>query len=74
MLASPLHHSLKIARVLMHFNHVARFIMPERVLVLIDYIRPDILGVPQARCKSCPTKTVSLSQRKRKNETLKFAI
>jgi hypothetical protein len=58
----------EFARVLVRFDHVASFIMPERVLVLIDYIRPDILGGPQARCKLCPTKTASLSQRKRKNE------
>jgi Bacteriophage Sf6, terminase small subunit-like len=46
----------EIARVLVRLDHVAGVIMPERVLVLIDYIRPDILGGPQARCKSRPTK------------------
>jgi hypothetical protein len=29
----------EFARVLVRFDHVASFIMPERVLVLIDYIR-----------------------------------
>jgi hypothetical protein len=35
--------------VLVRFNHVAHFIMPERVLVLIDYIRPDILDGPAGK-------------------------
>jgi hypothetical protein len=39
----------EIARVLVLVDHVARFIMPERVLVLIDYIRPDILGGPAGK-------------------------
>ncbi len=38
----------ELASVLVRLDHVASFIVPGRVFVLIDYIHPDILGSPQA--------------------------